>query len=163
MHCNLASSFNKNILQSFILKIKCKHLYFLLATNMLRIWRHPYHLCLSHAALCPSTVPHSQHRFGVLLRAFSVGSQLRQATPEQQQTKNALAASRERADVSTDVRPLGERVKENAKTASYLGVILLGVGVTGGLIFAIMRELWSSDSPNNVYSAALAKCIEVYF
>ncbi|CAD7079640.1 unnamed protein product [Hermetia illucens] len=35
--------------------------------------------------------------------------------------------------VSTDVRPLGEKIKENTKTASYMGVILLGVGVTEAL------------------------------
>lgn len=61
--------------------------------------------------------------------------------------------------VSTDVRPLGEKIKENTKTASYMGVILLGVGVTGIMFYAIFRELFSSQSPNSVYSEALEKCI----
>lgn len=79
------------------------------------------------------------------------------ATPQRQ--SNALAAAGERNEVSTNVKPIGERIKENTKTASYLGVIVIGVTVTGALFFAIFRELWSSHSPNNVYSAALERCI----
>lgn len=55
--------------------------------------------------------------------------------------------------------PLGERIKENTKTASYTGVILLGVGLTGGLFYVIFRELFSSNSPQNIYSAALDRCV----
>lgn len=50
-------------------------------------------------------------------------------------------------------------VKETTKTASYLGVILLGAGVTGIMFYAIFSELFSSKSPNNVYSKALDKVI----
>lgn len=70
----------------------------------------------------------------------------------------ALAEARQRSELSEEVKPLGERVKENTKTASYMGVILLGVGVTGIMLFAIFRELFSSQSPNSVYSEALEKC-----
>lgn len=51
-----------------------------------------------------------------------------------------------------------ERVKETAKTTSYLGVILLGVGVTGIMFFAIFNELFSSDSPQAIYGDAFEKC-----
>lgn len=71
----------------------------------------------------------------------------------------AIATARERVDVSTDVKPIGERIKENTKTASYMGVIVLGVGVTGALFYTILKELWSSNSPNNIYSAALDRCV----
>lgn len=67
----------------------------------------------------------------------------------------------ERTDVSTDVRPIGERIKENTKTASYFGVIVCGVAVTGIMFFAIFRELLSSNSPNNIYSEALKTCSNV--
>uniref|UniRef100_A0A1Q3F957 Mitochondrial import inner membrane translocase subunit Tim21 n=1 Tax=Culex tarsalis TaxID=7177 RepID=A0A1Q3F957_CULTA len=67
----------------------------------------------------------------------------------------SLSASTDRTDVSTDVRPIGERVKENTKTASYLGVILVGVAVTGALFYMTFRELFSSNSPNNIYTDAL--------
>lgn len=69
--------------------------------------------------------------------------------------------SSDRTDVSTDVRPIGERIKENTKTASYFGVIVLGIGVTGIVAFVVFRELFSSSSPNNVYSEALKVCVNV--
>ncbi|CAK1550057.1 unnamed protein product [Leptosia nina] len=67
-------------------------------------------------------------------------------------------ANSERADVSTDVRPIGEKVKEATKTVSYTGIILVGVGVTGVIFYYVFRELFSSNSPNSIYSVALEKC-----
>lgn len=80
-----------------------------------------------------------------------------------QQHDNAIAPSNasDRTDISTDVRPLGERIKENTKTASYFGVIVFGIGVTGIIMFVVFRELFSSGSANNVYSDALSACINV--
>ncbi|XP_026464169.1 mitochondrial import inner membrane translocase subunit Tim21 isoform X2 [Ctenocephalides felis] len=43
-----------------------------------------------------------------------------------------------------------------------MGVIILGAGVTGLMFYAIFRELFSSKSPNGVYSAALDKCMKDY-
>lgn len=57
-----------------------------------------------------------------------------------------------------DAKPLGERVKETAKTTSYLGVILLGVGVTAVMFYSIFSELFSSNSPQAIYSNAFDKC-----
>lgn len=94
----------------------------------------------------------------MLIRNFAAAS-----TPKGSDGGGALEAARERNDVSTDVKPIGERIKENTKTASYMGVIILGVTVTSALMFAIFRELWCSTSPNNVYSVALERCIEVSF
>lgn len=74
---------------------------------------------------------------------------------------SGLTKSEERADVSTDVRPLGEKVKEATKTVSYTGVILLGVGVTGIIFYYVFRELFSSNSANSIYSVALEKCKNV--
>jgi len=51
-------------------------------------------------------------------------------------------------------------VKETAKTASYLGVILAGVGVTAVIFYHIFRELFSSKSSNSVYTRSLKKCCE---
>lgn len=72
---------------------------------------------------------------------------------------STLTKARERAEVSTDVRPLGEKIKENTKTASYMGIIVIGVGVTGALFYAIFRELFSSNSSNSIYSKALDRVI----
>ncbi|XP_055543858.1 mitochondrial import inner membrane translocase subunit Tim21 [Wyeomyia smithii] len=71
------------------------------------------------------------------------------------EASSLTAGSGGRTNVSADVKPLGERVKENTKTASYMGVILLGVGVTGILFYAIFRELFSSNSSNSIYTDAL--------
>lgn len=61
----------------------------------------------------------------------------------------------------TEIQPLGERIKENTKTLSYVGVIAVGAAVTGVIFYTIFKELLGSNSPNNVYSAALEKCIDV--
>lgn len=37
--------------------------------------------------------------------------------------------------------------------------MLLGIGVTGALFYAIFSELFSGKSPNGVYSKALDRCI----
>lgn len=70
-------------------------------------------------------------------------------------------SSESRSHVSTEVRPLGERIKENTKTASYIGVIAIGVSITSIVFYAIFKELFSSTSSNNVYSKALKQCINV--
>lgn len=62
----------------------------------------------------------------------------------------------EKSQISEDVKPITfNKVKETTKTVSYLGVILIGVGVTGIMFFTVFSELFSSKSPNNVYSKAL--------
>lgn len=76
-------------------------------------------------------------------------------------TKGAITKS-VRGELDPNVKPLGEKVKENAKTASYLGIIVLGVGVTGTLFYAVFKELFSSRSPNNIYTAAVKKCLADY-
>ncbi|XP_014094663.1 mitochondrial import inner membrane translocase subunit Tim21 [Bactrocera oleae] len=74
---------------------------------------------------------------------------------KEEETSRSLQESKGRTDISTDVRPLGEKIKENTKTASYTAIILAGIGVTGVMLYAIFRELFSSCSPNNIYSEAL--------
>lgn len=75
--------------------------------------------------------------------------------------EKGLAQSREKVDVSTDVRPLGEKIKETSKTVSYTGIIVVGLGVTGIIFYYVFRELFSSNSPNSIYSVALEKCKNV--
>jgi len=59
-----------------------------------------------------------------------------------------------------DAKPITfkEKVKENTKTTWYGTIMLAGLGVTGVMFYAIFRELFSSKSPNSVYSAALKRC-----
>lgn len=73
---------------------------------------------------------------------------------------NSLTTTKQRRkDIDTNVKPIGEKVKETTKTVSYLGIILLGIGVTGSLIYAIFNELFSSQSPNNIYNRTVKKCL----
>ncbi|KAL5022641.1 hypothetical protein ScPMuIL_001796 [Solemya velum] len=51
-----------------------------------------------------------------------------------------------------------QKVKEAGKDATYTGVIVLGVGVTGLMAYAIGRELLSKESPSGVYGQALKIC-----
>ena len=74
-------------------------------------------------------------------------------------SKSNTLVNSKRTEVDTNVKPIGEKVKETTQTVSYLGVILLGIGITGTLGYAIFRELFSSKSPNNVYNKAVKKCL----
>lgn len=73
--------------------------------------------------------------------------------------KTSAVTRSTRSELDINVKPLGEKVKETTKTASYLGIILIGVGVTGTLFYAVFSELFSSTSPNNVYNKAVKKCL----
>jgi len=53
-----------------------------------------------------------------------------------------------------------EVVKENLKSAGYLGVIIGGIGVTALMLYALFSELFSSKSPYAVFSEARVRCIE---
>ncbi|XP_015248061.1 PREDICTED: mitochondrial import inner membrane translocase subunit Tim21 [Cyprinodon variegatus] len=47
-----------------------------------------------------------------------------------------------------------QKVKEAGRDFTYLIVVLVGLGVTGGLLYVVFQELFSSSSPNKVYSRA---------
>lgn len=91
-----------------------------------------------------------------LLRSISA-IRPRHLIREASNDSRTIAKSDGRKDVGEAV-PLGERVKETAKTTSYLGVILLGVGVTAVMFYAIFNELFSSNSPQAIYGNAFDKC-----
>ncbi|XP_072426754.1 mitochondrial import inner membrane translocase subunit Tim21 isoform X2 [Chiloscyllium punctatum] len=55
-------------------------------------------------------------------------------------------------------RTLIHDVKEAGKDFTYLLVVLVGIGITGGLFYVIFQELFSSSSPNKLYGDALKKC-----
>lgn len=72
---------------------------------------------------------------------------------------NTAISKTVKSEVDTNVKPLGEKVKETTKTASYMGIILIGIGVTATLFYAVFNELFSSKSPNNVYTKAMKRCL----
>ena len=53
---------------------------------------------------------------------------------------------------------MSQKVREAGRDVSYLIVVLFGVGLTGGLLYAIFKELFFSSSPNIIYGKALGKC-----
>jgi len=53
---------------------------------------------------------------------------------------------------------LGEKVKENAKTGGYGLVVVAGLLVTGSLLYVVLSELFSAESPNNIYTHAFKLC-----
>lgn len=75
---------------------------------------------------------------------------------------------REKEDSSKQVSvhsPRGEtaistsqKVKEAGRDFTYLIVVLVGISITGGLFYALFKELFSSSSPNKIYGKALEKC-----
>ncbi|KAM9331805.1 mitochondrial import inner membrane translocase subunit Tim21 [Pholidichthys leucotaenia] len=50
-----------------------------------------------------------------------------------------------------------QKVKAAGRDFTYLIVILIGLGVTGGLLYVVFQELFSSSSPNKIYGKAFNK------
>ncbi|GAB1610427.1 hypothetical protein Ahia01_001329000 [Argonauta hians] len=53
---------------------------------------------------------------------------------------------------------MGQKVKEASKDLTYTGVIIIGVGITAVMLYAILKELLSRESPNAVFSEAFKRC-----
>lgn len=79
---------------------------------------------------------------------------------EQKPSSITRSTASDNSDVSTEVRPIGERIKETTKTTGYVGVIVIGAVIICVLGSAIGFELWSKSSANGVYTQALAQCID---
>ncbi|CRK86557.1 CLUMA_CG000185, isoform A [Clunio marinus] len=91
----------------------------------------------------------------MILRQFSSSRVCFQI--EKSNDRQKIVKSESHKDIGK-AKPFGERVKETAKTTSYLGIILVGVGVTGIMLYAIFKELFSNNSPQAVYSDAFERC-----
>nr|XP_020465263.1 mitochondrial import inner membrane translocase subunit Tim21 [Monopterus albus] len=50
-----------------------------------------------------------------------------------------------------------KKVKQAGRDFTYLIVVLIGLGVTGGLFYVVFQELFSSSSPNKIYGKAFDK------
>ncbi|KAG5444090.1 Mitochondrial import inner membrane translocase subunit Tim21 [Clonorchis sinensis] len=53
---------------------------------------------------------------------------------------------------------VSQKVKEAAKDVGYGSVIVGGLMLTGVILYVMLRELFSSKSPNGVYNAAFKLC-----
>ncbi|XP_067888427.1 mitochondrial import inner membrane translocase subunit Tim21-like [Heterodontus francisci] len=72
--------------------------------------------------------------------------------PERKQD-NKVSLKRRAPPASTT-----QKVKEAGRDLTYLLVVLVGIGITGGLFYVIFKELFSSSSPSKIYGDALKKC-----
>jgi len=73
-------------------------------------------------------------------------------------TKSVIESSRQSTNqLQTS---FAEKAKDNAKTASYGMVIVVGVGVTGIIAYNVLKELFSSNSPQALYEKAANLCKE---
>ncbi|XP_077983424.1 mitochondrial import inner membrane translocase subunit Tim21-like [Glandiceps talaboti] len=77
------------------------------------------------------------------------------SSQNQDDRRNIVKSDRQSQDSQIST---ARKVAETGKTASYLGIILVGVGVTGLMFFTIGKELFSSNSPNTIYTNALKLC-----
>ncbi|XP_006634675.2 mitochondrial import inner membrane translocase subunit Tim21 [Lepisosteus oculatus] len=72
------------------------------------------------------------------------------------ESSGQLPAQGRRGDTST--LSTAQKVKKAGKDFTYLIVVLVGIGVTGGLFYVVFKELFSSSSPSKIYGKALEKC-----
>ncbi|XP_013217897.2 mitochondrial import inner membrane translocase subunit Tim21 isoform X2 [Ictidomys tridecemlineatus] len=70
---------------------------------------------------------------------------------------NAQEDRRKQVSVHRDQRAetavsTSQKVKEAGRDFTYLVIVVIGIGITGGLFYTIFRELFSSSSPSKVVS-----------
>ncbi|NWS21156.1 TIM21 translocase, partial [Pachyramphus minor] len=71
---------------------------------------------------------------------------------------NSKDVSVQRARSEETMVSAARKVKEAGRDFTYFIVVLVGIGVTGGLLYVIFKELFSSSSPIKIYGDALEKC-----
>jgi len=89
-------------------------------------------------------------------RQFHIASFQKAARKEKQDS--SLAENNQR--IQSDQLSLRGKVKETSKTVWYSSVVIAGIAATGFILFTILRELFSTQSPQAVYSKSLKKCCE---
>lgn len=87
---------------------------------------------------------HRQH-----MRHISLDSSRRNASSPE--PRDQVSVSRRQSGVKPST---AQKVKDAGKDFSYLVVVLVGLGVTGGLLYVVFQELFSTSSPNQVYGKA---------
>lgn len=100
----------------------------------------------------------SSEKDGMLLKLAGLRPAVLWLRPASTTTNKNTSALSEAKDADAGQLTLGQKVKQSTKDASYLGVILAGLGVTGLMFYTIFHELFSGHSPNSVYSRALERC-----
>ncbi|CAF98004.1 unnamed protein product [Tetraodon nigroviridis] len=99
-----------------------------------------------------SLVPGSSHTIKTLgCRSFSLYFTARNKNVSEDKDKSISQYQR------GTPKPTAQKVKEAGRDFTYLMVVLVGLGVTGGLLYVVFQELFSSSSPNKIYGKAFKK------
>ncbi|KAK3515888.1 hypothetical protein QTP70_034729 [Hemibagrus guttatus] len=96
------------------------------------------------------------HQHSVLLQMRNVhtGADCRNKAQDQHREKEmSVSTSQPSSGLSA-----AQKVKQAGRDFTYLIVVLVGLGVTGGLLYVIFQELFSSSSPSKIYGKAFNKC-----
>lgn len=110
-------------------------------------------LALQRREEAPPSVPalscliHAQRR-----RGFTLNSSDRNKTSPEERDKSVS-----RYQSGSPKASAAQKVKAAGRDFTYLIIILIGLGVTGGLLYVVFQELFSSSSPNKVYGKAFNK------
>lgn len=76
----------------------------------------------------------------------------------EQENRKSLSVESNKTQISKDVKPVTERIKQTTKDAANISVILAGLGVAAVIFYAVFKEFFSSKSPTSVFTQALKKC-----
>lgn len=87
-------------------------------------------------------------------RNISLHTNLRNKSTPEKRESGQLSTSRLG---TTPNFTAAQKVKEAGKDFTYLIVVLIGIGVTGGLLYVVFQELFSSSSPSKIYGKAFEK------
>ncbi|XP_056157818.1 mitochondrial import inner membrane translocase subunit Tim21-like isoform X1 [Lampris incognitus] len=87
------------------------------------------------------------------LRSISLETSCRNKSKPEERESGPAAVSRYQSGTPSTA----QKVKEAGRDFTYLIVVLIGLGVTGGLLYVVFQELFSSSSPNKVYGKAFNK------
>lgn len=88
----------------------------------------------------------------VLRRGISLDSAARNKSSSEERDRSVS-----RYQGGSPTPSAAQKVKEAGRDFTYLIVVLIGLGVTGGLLYVVFQELFSSSSPNKIYGKAFDK------
>ncbi|XP_062841825.1 mitochondrial import inner membrane translocase subunit Tim21-like [Trichomycterus rosablanca] len=93
------------------------------------------------------------HHHGALsqTRHLHVGFQCKNKDPPEKQVSTT-------GNTPSSGLSAAQKVKQAGRDVTYLIVVLVGLGVTGGLLYVVFQELFSSSSPSKLYGKAFNKC-----
>jgi len=76
---------------------------------------------------------------------------------ERPKSSTSLASGKDNKQLSEHVFT-SERIKQTGKDATYISIIIVGIGIFSFVFYAVFKELFSSKSPSSVFASALKKC-----